>query len=752
MIKIGSSTHQLIQRALEVVAFEIVVASSFSSFSNTSTTSTIDAAAPVDVTFREMNQQGTPPLRALRLNGDEVVEVLQNTGPVIKYFGIIYNSNTYEKEKRGKYGVKYGPDRATEKGKFNSVYLELKPRIKEREMETRNDGTESSSALPLFPPASSPSTSRLRLKYSGQYDLRNYAIEALSAVGRAARAPAECHRVGILCLSQRLRWCERGCLGGPFGVAKGDVEAVNGDIRAGMGWEPERGTHGSGTVAARGDTSRLIPFVRCGEGVRDSTVLGTAWGERSPSSGAGAISTGPASGISTSCCTASTDSGLSPTADLRMPSRIFAGGADAGAAAAGAGDGPWQEGQAQCRVRVRRSDPNWVKAARQPPAMPPSPSGSPRHPQAQCPAPRSPQSVRAATRPHPRTSPPQTAKRRRLWPQTPHPQLATSTHRSPSSLLPHRTPVESARSRTSTFALVPTENHAGRRLECNGKLSAAKLVLGEGPGCSCGEGRRSEAEEEEGRARPWPYLIPPTPAPTATLWLVHDIPPSPTLDDSIRLAAACARTHDGGSGSTGARIPHLRTRHHRAPRIPAHIRTHLPAQACAAKDDTGKDEGEGKRGGVTPCMSTSISSPGPICAGADIGGKTTRSIARIMHSPLAKVDTEGVISCADGMAIELVAHARVGARSLKRRRCRNRDHSRALSVSTLDNKGTASLGRLGFLQPQRRISRMVNGHCYLHISTNKYLRIPSRSVEVEASMDIEAPTSRAELLCQYNST
>jgi hypothetical protein len=97
-------------------------------------------------------------------------------------------------------------------------------------------------------------------------------------------------------------------------------------------------------------------------------------------------------------------------------------------------------------------------------------------------------------------------------------------------------------------------------------------------------------------------LIPPTPAPTATLWLVHDIPPSPTLDDSVRLAAACARTHDGGSGSAGARIPHLRTRHRRAPRIPAHIRTHLPAQACAAKDDTGKDEGEGKRGGVTPSM------------------------------------------------------------------------------------------------------------------------------------------------------
>jgi hypothetical protein len=39
----GSSTDQLIQRASEVVAFEIVIASSFSSFSNTSTTSTIDA-------------------------------------------------------------------------------------------------------------------------------------------------------------------------------------------------------------------------------------------------------------------------------------------------------------------------------------------------------------------------------------------------------------------------------------------------------------------------------------------------------------------------------------------------------------------------------------------------------------------------------------------------------------------------------------------------------------------------------------
>jgi hypothetical protein len=39
----GSSTHQLIQRASEVVAFEIVVAPSFSSFSNTSTTSNIDA-------------------------------------------------------------------------------------------------------------------------------------------------------------------------------------------------------------------------------------------------------------------------------------------------------------------------------------------------------------------------------------------------------------------------------------------------------------------------------------------------------------------------------------------------------------------------------------------------------------------------------------------------------------------------------------------------------------------------------------
>jgi hypothetical protein len=39
----GSSTHQLIQRASAVVAFEIVVASSFPSFSNTSATSTIDA-------------------------------------------------------------------------------------------------------------------------------------------------------------------------------------------------------------------------------------------------------------------------------------------------------------------------------------------------------------------------------------------------------------------------------------------------------------------------------------------------------------------------------------------------------------------------------------------------------------------------------------------------------------------------------------------------------------------------------------
>ncbi|KAJ7304722.1 hypothetical protein DFH08DRAFT_1055353 [Mycena albidolilacea] len=39
----GSSTHQLIQRVSGVVAFEIVVASSFSSFSNTSAISTIDA-------------------------------------------------------------------------------------------------------------------------------------------------------------------------------------------------------------------------------------------------------------------------------------------------------------------------------------------------------------------------------------------------------------------------------------------------------------------------------------------------------------------------------------------------------------------------------------------------------------------------------------------------------------------------------------------------------------------------------------
>ncbi|KAJ7860010.1 hypothetical protein B0H14DRAFT_3625341 [Mycena olivaceomarginata] len=53
----GSSMHQLIQRASGVVAFEIVVASSFSSFSNTSTTSTIDAgrsgntAAPEPLAF-----------------------------------------------------------------------------------------------------------------------------------------------------------------------------------------------------------------------------------------------------------------------------------------------------------------------------------------------------------------------------------------------------------------------------------------------------------------------------------------------------------------------------------------------------------------------------------------------------------------------------------------------------------------------------------------------------------------------------
>jgi hypothetical protein len=54
---------------------------------------------------------------------------------------------------------------------------------------------------------------------------------------------------------------------------------------------------------------------------------------------------------------------------------------------------------------------------------------------------------------------------------------------------------------------------------------------------------------------------------------------------------------------------------------------------AAKEDDAGRDEGEGKRGGVTPSMSTSISSPGPTGAGAD--GKTTRSIARMTHSPLA---------------------------------------------------------------------------------------------------------------------
>jgi hypothetical protein len=98
------------------------------------------------------------------MDTDEVVEVLQNTGPVIKYFGIIYNSNTYgssfvwsveryEKEKRGKYGVKYGPDRAKRERKIRQRILRAQTQNKKE----KNGNTKRWHRIKFRAAAASPS-------------------------------------------------------------------------------------------------------------------------------------------------------------------------------------------------------------------------------------------------------------------------------------------------------------------------------------------------------------------------------------------------------------------------------------------------------------------------------------------------------------------------------------------------------------------------------------------------------------------